>query len=102
MQVVVSEEMAVVKKEIIFSYVCTWNKFMQSQETCPTILEQIEAKLPSQSNTQSILMKWDKTVQVCAPDIFPIMCIIVGLVAYILHHQKAMKQTFLTIYITSL
>jgi hypothetical protein len=47
--VVGSEEMMVVKKEIIFAHACTWNGFIQSQATCLPILEWIEGKLPSQS-----------------------------------------------------
>ena len=47
--VVISEEMMVVKKEIIFAHACTWNEFIQSQATCLPILEWIEGKLPLQS-----------------------------------------------------
>ena len=49
MLVVVSEEMMVVKKDMVFAHDCPWNGFIQSQATCLPILEQIEGKLPSQS-----------------------------------------------------
>jgi hypothetical protein len=49
--VVISEEMMVLKKEIIFSHACTWSGFMQSKATCLPTLEPIGAKLPSLCKT---------------------------------------------------
>ena len=51
MWVVISEERMVLKNKIIFAHVCTWNEFIQSQATFLPNVKQIEAKLPSQSNT---------------------------------------------------